>query len=389
MSSVNRRNFIKGSMLGASCAFLTAPALSNLSTRFENAVRPPKKFITRRLGQTGIELPVVSMGVMRADNPALVRGALQSGMVHLDTAHGYQKGKNETMLGEVLKDYPRDSFVIATKIPPDDRAAFLEKLDRSLERLQMKYVDILYLHGVTSRSGVLSPEMLDTMKTAKDSGKARHIGVSTHKNEPEVILAAIESNLFEVVLTAINFKQDHYPEVRKAVAQAAEKGIGIIGMKTMAGAFHDKEKTRPVNCKAALKWVLQDSNVTTAIPGITSFDMLAENAGVNEDLTMTDEEKGDLVLGKSDSGLYCQGCEQCVPRCTRGLPIPEIMRAYMYTYGYGDPRMAHALLSELAVPVNPCGACNSCTVSCAKSFPIVDRITDITRLTEVPVEFLS
>ena len=389
MSTINRRNFIKGSMLGASCAFLAPPALSNLSTRFENTARPPKKMIKRQLGKTGIELPVVSMGVMRADNPALVRGALQSGIVHLDTAHGYQKGKNETMLGEVLKDYPRDSFVIATKIPPDDRATFLERLDVSLQRLQMKYVDILYVHGVTSKSAVLSPEMLDTMKAARDSGKARHIGVSTHKNEPEVILAAIESNLFEVVLTAINFKQDHYPEVRKAIAQAAKEGIGIIGMKTMAGAFHDKDKTKPVNCRAALKWVLQDSNVTTTIPGITSFDMLAENAGVNEDLTLTDEEKGDLVLGKSESGLYCQGCEQCVPHCARELPIPEIMRAYMYTYGYGDPRMAHTLLSELAVPVNPCSACSSCNVVCAKGFSIVDRITDITRLTEVPVEFLS
>ncbi len=251
----------------------------------------PGKMITRRLGKTGIVLPVVSMGVMRADNPALVRAALESGMKHLDTAHGYQKGNNETMLGEVLKDYPRDSFVISTKVPPDGKDAFLENLDLSLKRLQMDYVDILYVHGLTSADDVLSAATLDALTAARESGKARHVGVSTHRNEPEVIRAAIRSGVYEVVLTSVNFKQDHYPEVKKAIAEAAAAGIGIIAMKTMAGAFHDKERTKPVNCKAALKWVLQDPNVTTAIPGITTFDQLTENAGVNNDLAMTEDEK--------------------------------------------------------------------------------------------------
>jgi hypothetical protein len=61
---------------------------------------PPR----RRLGRTGIEVPIVSMGVMNADNPNLVRAALDGGIFLLDTAHGYQEGRNEEMLGTVLKD---------------------------------------------------------------------------------------------------------------------------------------------------------------------------------------------------------------------------------------------------------------------------------------------
>jgi predicted aldo/keto reductase-like oxidoreductase len=388
MDTMDRRNFIKSSVMGASLSLLSSPL-----TAFARQAGPSPgargKIITRRLGKTGIELPVVSMGVMRADNPALVRAALESGMKHLDTAHGYQKGNNESMLGDVLKDHPRDSFVISTKVPPDAKDAFLASLDLSLKRLQMEYVDILYVHGLTSGDDVLSASTLEALTAARESGKARHVGVSTHRNEPEVIRAAVRSGVYEVVLTSVNFKQDHYPEVKRAIAEAAAAGVGIIAMKTMAGAFHDKERTKPVNCRAALKWVLQDENVTTAIPGITTFDQLADNSGVNNDLALTEDEKSSLIPGKSEGGLYCPGCPGCSDRCTRGLPVPEIMRAYMYTYGYGDARLAQDLLAGLRIDGNPCGECAECTVGCPRGFDLPVRVRDISRLTSVPSEFLG
>jgi predicted aldo/keto reductase-like oxidoreductase len=388
MDTMDRRNFIKSSVMGASLSLLSSPL-----TAFARQAGPSPgargKIITRRLGKTGIELPVVSMGVMRADNPALVRAALESGMKHLDTAHGYQKGNNESMLGDVLKDHPRDSFVISTKVPPDAKDAFLASLDLSLKRLQMEYVDILYVHGLTSGDDVLSASTLEALTAARESGKARHVGVSTHRNEPEVIRAAVRSGVYEVVLTSVNFKQDHYPEVKRAIAEAAAAGVGIIAMKTMAGAFHDKERTKPVNCRAALKWVLQDENVTTAIPGITTFDQLADNSGVNNDLALTEDEKSSLIPGKSEGGLYCPGCPGCSDRCTRGLPVPEIMRAYMYTYGYGDARLAQDLLAGLRINGNPCGECAECTVGCPRGFDLPVRVRDISRLTSVPSEFLG
>jgi predicted aldo/keto reductase-like oxidoreductase len=388
MNKMDRRNFIKSSVMGASLSLLSSP-LTAIARQAGPSPGARGKIITRRLGKTGIELPVVSMGVMRADNPALVRAALDSGMKHLDTAHGYQKGNNETMLGEVLKDHPRDSFVISTKVPPDAKEAFLASLDLSLQRLRMEYVDILYVHGLTSADDVVSASTLEALTAARKSGKARHVGVSTHRNEPDVIRAAVRSGVYEVVLTSINFKQDHYPEVKKAVAEAAAAGLGIIAMKTMAGAFHDKERTKPVNCRAALKWVLQDENVTTAIPGITTFDQLADNAGVNKDLALTEDEKSSLVPGKSEGGLYCPGCPGCTDRCTKGLPVPDIMRAYMYTYGYGDARLAQDLLAGLRIDADPCGECAECTVRCSRGFDLPARVRDISRLTSVPSEFLG
>ena len=164
-------------------------------------------------------------------------------------------------------------------------------MDLSLQRLQMDYVDILYLHGVSHREVALHPEFLDALRTLKQQGKIRFAGVSTHQSEPDVIEAITEDPVYDVVLTSYNFNQGHRDQVKEKIALAAGKGIGIIAMKTMAGGFMDKERNLPVNCRAALKWVLQDPNVHTTIPGITSFDQLTENTGVMENLEMTEEEK--------------------------------------------------------------------------------------------------
>jgi aryl-alcohol dehydrogenase-like predicted oxidoreductase len=396
---IGRRNFIKSALIGASGTFAGASSIAS-QTKLTDPENP--KIITRKLGSTGIELPVVSMGVMRSDNPNLVRAALKAGIKHFDTAHGYQGGNNEVMLGEVLKEYPRDSFVIGTKIGPDhfDRTtetygpgltkeSIIEKFETSLQRLQMDYVDILYLHGGRSEKQILNETVVDAFTEIKKQGKARHLGISTHSNEPEVIQIIVDNGIYEIVLTAINFKQDHVNKIKEKIALAAEKGIGIIGMKTMAGAYMDREKTMPINCKAALKWVLQDPNIHTTIPGITNIEQLTENISVMEDLNLTEEEKNHLEEARLSAGLFCDGCMECIATCKKRLPVNDIMRAFMYTYGYARIDKAYALLDEIEIPDNLCDDCSICPVVCRKGFNVRDKIADVVRLKKVPREFIS
>lgn len=395
MAQFDRRGFLKTSLVAASGAVLSG----SLHARAIGGPAAPQPAVavkhTRKLGRTGLVLPIVSMGVMRSDNPGLVRAALDKGIRHLDTAHGYQKGMNEVMLGKFLADVPRDSYVISTKVPVEsgDSAAairtWLGRVELSLQRLKMDHVDILYLHSTTSKDDTCAPAMLDALQQAKDKGYTRFLGVSTHRNEPDVIDAAVECGVYDVVLTAVNFKQDHYPSVKAAIGRAAKAGVGIVGMKTMAGGFFDREKTKPINCKAALKFVLQDPNVTTTIPGITSFDQLDENASVNQDLAMTEEEQDALAAGRLEGGLYCQGCEHCVAGCLRNLAIPDYMRAFMYAYGYRDLAMARNVLNDHDGANDPCHGCDSCSASCVKGFPVRERIADIRRVGSIPEEFLS
>ncbi|RLD31761.1 MAG: oxidoreductase, partial [Bacteroidetes bacterium] len=96
----NRRGFLKSSVIGATGLVAGQSVLAGTPGKYLLEEEKKGKIIYRTLGRTDIKLPIVSMGVMRADTPNLVRAALAKGVTHLDTAHGYQNGKNEEMLGE-------------------------------------------------------------------------------------------------------------------------------------------------------------------------------------------------------------------------------------------------------------------------------------------------
>jgi predicted aldo/keto reductase-like oxidoreductase len=401
-NELKRRMFLKQGLTGLAAVGAVPGALKAAALGAGATGPAAAKPIVRTLGRTGLQVPVVSMGVMNADNPAVIQAALETGIVLLDTAAGYQRGRNEQMIGQVVAGRPRESFMIATKVPGPNREkslqglegealekAFLAKFDECLKRLGLAHVEVLYLHNTSAAEHVQNPVLIGALQKAKKAGKARFVGITTHSNEPAVIRATVETKAYDVILTAYNFRQDYRDDLRKAVAEAAAAGLGVVAMKTQAGAYWDKEKQQPINMRAALKWVLNDPNVATAIPGFTTFDQLKEDWSVVTDITLTSQELKDLRLGEQVAGLYCQQCRRCVPGCPKGLPIPDLMRSYMYAYGYRNLQAAHELVGSLDLAENPCGSCASCTAVCAKGFDIADRVRDISRLRAVPGDFFA
>ena len=398
MKKINRRDFLRSSVAGLG-SFFVLPAVDQRAEEQKGDRRKgPRKFAYRTLGKTGIRLPVITMGVMNSDNPNLIRAALDAGMVHLDTAHGYMRGKNEEVIGGVIKGRPRDSFVIGTKIylPRDESTGlhketatqefFLSRLDTSLNRLGLDYVDILYHHSVWKRDSAFYEPALKALEKAKKDGKVRLAGITTHRNEPEVIHAAVDSKFYEVVQIAYNHRQKHAPQIREALAKAGSAGLGVVAMKTLGGGEKSLGKTE---ARAALKWILQDPNVHTIIAGFTTFDQLELDLSVMEDLTLKPAKKSQLEQMRMTAGLYCQGCEECLKSCPQKLPIPDLMRGYMYLYGYRNLGEAQDVVLSLTLPHQVCQDCGSCSVKCASGFDVSARIRDVIRLREVPAEFLS
>lgn len=394
-AGIGRRDFLKS----------TATSLGGFAYLSASLTRPsdgPDKFEgTRMLGRTGFRLPIVSMGVMNTDNPQLVRAALDAGYVFLDTAQGYQRGTNEAMLGEILKGRPRNSFMIATKASlPKDQAtggygpdateeAYTKKIDTSLKSLRLDHVDVYHHHGTWTREATLHEPILSALQKAKKAGKIRAIGVSTHRNEPTVIDAAVESKVYDVVLTAYNFRQQHAAEVQKAIAGAAGAGLGVVAMKSMGGNVRGAYASGQIDARACIKWVLQDPNVHTVICGFTTFDQMTLDMTILKDLTLSAVEREQLRKASVDAGLYCQGCGGCVGQCAQGLPIPDLMRAHMYLYGYRNLVATQDLVFSLALPREVCGDCGACPVACANRWNLKDRIRDIVRLRAVPASFLA
>ena len=392
---IGRRDFMKSSVAGLG-------SFVYLSSNEKKEEKNPKErqFIYRTLGKTGIKTPVIGMGMIQPSNPALVRAALDAGITHFDsTGMPAVQENNLKMFAEVTKGRPRESFIIGVKVPfPTDPAtglyntgevtteAFLKKFEFSLKCLNMEYVDAVYHYAVARKESVFYEPIMKAMEKIKKEGKTRFLGISTHMNVPEVVQAAANSNFYEIIIAAYNIKQKNYLQVREAIGKATGAGLGVVAIKVIRGGLKEGEK--PVNPKASLKWVLQDPNVHATIPAFATFEDMNVDLSVMDDLTLTDPEKEDLKRAASTAGLYCQGCGQCVKQCIAKLPIPDLMRAYMYAYGYRQPALAKNLIVSLGLPRQICQDCSSCPVECLNRWKVAGKIRDIVRLRDVPAEFL-
>ncbi|KAA6303555.1 MAG: L-glyceraldehyde 3-phosphate reductase [Candidatus Ordinivivax streblomastigis] len=387
---MNRRKFLGFSVLA------TAGAIVNPPTAFASVQRTKEKeFIpTRVLGKTGLTIPILSMGVMRADNPSVVRAAYKAGLTFFDTAHGYQNGKNEEMLGAFFKDKDRNSFFIATKgkANPDSEhfeTEYEELLNTSLRRLQMDYVDIFYAHAIDNIEQVNHPKLTTLLKKFKEEGKIKHIGFSTHANKPEQIDAAIEAGIYEVILISYNFKLNILPELDQAIQRGVDAGIGFVAMKTMVGGTTDAEGEQKIDGAACLRWVWKNPNITTAIPGFTGFDLLDNCLEAAYFPQLNDKDKLYLAGLQENEMLYCQNCEKCVDDCQKHLTvIPSIMRAYMYNYGYRQPSLSKETLAELQLTGSECSDCKACSVRCPSGFNVAEKIASISPIIHVPDAYL-
>ncbi|MEW6368813.1 MAG: aldo/keto reductase [Acidobacteriota bacterium] len=399
----SRREFIKAGLVGMAGLSQLPSALAVESTSRGGGERQHRS-VYRTLGRTGIRVPVVGMGALAAPN--LVQAALDAGAAHFDTAHRYGGGLHEAMLGNALKGRTRDSFVIGTKIygardnrtglipknvtPSEYQALFRQQTDESLRRLNVDYVDILYLHGSENVELLSMPVVKDVMQEIKRQGKARALGVSIHKTDLPMLRSIIDQKIYDVVLAIYNFRQPNRDEVTRALAEATGAGLGVVAMKVMAGLYWDKERKIPINTKAALKWALQNENVQSAIPGASNLDEVAQDVSVMDDLRLTPEEEADLRWGERNgvAGLFCDQCGRCRAECRNHLDIPTAMRSYMYAYGYRNPGQAKETLQMLARDDIACRACPSCSVVCPLGLPVSPRLRDIARVLDVPDELL-
>ena len=110
---------------------------------------------------------------------------------------------------------------------------------------------------------------------------------------------------------------------------------------------------------------------------------------VMENPALTNADKAQLQWAAFQTGLYCQGCGQCLLQCRRKLPIPDLMRAYMYVYGYRNLSHSQDLLLSLNLPLRVCGDCDECPVKCSIGFNVSRKIRDVVRLRDVPAEFIA
>jgi len=335
----------------------------------------------RTLGRTGLKVTTVGFGCMITSDPSVIERAADIGINYFDTARGYQGGNNERMVGAALKG-KRKSVYISTKTGARDKEGALSDLETSLRELGTDYLDIWYLHGRANPSQI-TDELLEAQQTAKKQGKVRFTGVSTHRGQQGLLPWLAEQGHMDVVLVAYNFTMDERMEA--AVETAAKAGMGVVGMKVMAGGFRRPRPGDPTQEKlkrsgamlAALKWVIKNPHVHTTIPSITDMDQLDENLKAMPESFGAAEVK--LLARQLDyiAPFYCRMCGECKASCAKGLPVEDILRHVAYADGYGQYLLGREEFLKLGseVVAARCGDCEHCTVKCPFGVQVSARLS--------------
>ncbi len=376
---MSRRNFIKAGMVGTATALVAPPAFADTLQQLGGSERFAfPQPVYRTLGRTGLKITVVSFGAMLTPEPEVIRIAIEQGLNYIDTARKYMGGKNEETVGKAVKGM-RDKVYIASKTRPESKtkAEIILDVETSLKALGTDHIDVIQLHNLTDRERIFNSETREALTLMKKQGKVRFCGVTTHKNEVEVLNALTDDpdRFFDTCLVKYNFKSDK--NVSAAIDRAAMAGIGIIAMKTQAGGYDTSNWGRISPHQAALKWALQNPRVTAAIPGMKDLSQLKEDIAVmGMPFTYADIRRLERYA-EAIAPFYCNFCGTCESRCPRGVEISTINRALMYADGgYHELSLARATYAEVPehATAAACIDCAGCAARCVYGIDIAAKM---------------
>lgn len=272
-----------------------------------------------RFGSTGMEVSRTGFGALPiqriSDDDAveILHSAFDAGITFYDTAIGYPTSERKLGIAFAGK---RDKIVITTKSPAKDGKTLMENLEQSLRDLKTDYIDVYQFH--------LAPKchkpgeedgLFEAMTKAKEQGKVRHIGITTHKRP--VALEAARSGLYESIQFPFSYLSDE--KDHELVRLCEEKKIGYIAMKALSGGLI-------TNARAAVAYMRQFGGVIP-IWGVQRMSEMKEFIALSNDPPTLDDELNAVIAKDREelAGNFCRSCGYCMP-CPAGIELFQICR---------------------------------------------------------------
>jgi predicted aldo/keto reductase-like oxidoreductase len=380
---IDRRTFLKNTLQGSIALGLAMAGMptSLADTGSGGEEAEPRIRQYRVLGRTGLKVSDIGAGTYTLTNPQVLSYSLDLGVNLIATSptYGFQ-GKAEQTVGEAIRLRRRD-VVLITKWPSStsySKERMLESLEESLTRLQTDYVDCIMLHSVDEPGRISDPEVLRAFRQAKEQGRVRFLGVSSHSaNMPLMMEQAVDAGTFDVLLLAYNFGE--YPDLTRILGKAHARGVGVVAMKTLKGASReDQERFRTPNGtlrQAAFRWVLSNPQVSGLLAAMNSFREVRESVGASGHPLSQEEQTLLQRYTQLTSRRYCRiGCGHCAGACEHKIPIADILRFRMYSLQYGLETGVAAEYRDLGAKslASACFACRDprCASRCPFELPV-------------------
>jgi predicted aldo/keto reductase-like oxidoreductase len=377
---INRRNFLKTAGLvgvGSVIAAAKANAADANGPNVPAAQPPVQKVPKRKLGKTGVEVPVLSLGLGRPAEPAVLRQSLDWGINHWDTSLAAGNGTSEQSIGEFIAKNPdrRKDIFLVTKENKSKTTDDLEKcLQTSLKQLNTSYIDLYFGVYMVNDMVRFTDDVKKWAENTKKRGLIKYFGFSTHQNMPQCLMAASKLDWIDAIQTKYDFRLMQDAQMQDAVEACHKAGIGLIAMKTQA--MRQRNATADANVAAAeaeadkkmlahflekgftegqakIKAVMDDQRISTVCSSMTSTTMLMTNIAVALDKTKLAAEDMDVLrqYAQATRSGYCAGCAHICGPAASGVPVSDIMRALMYHDSYGDIAQAKAVFAEFPADV--------------------------------------
>ncbi|MHA1481409.1 MAG: aldo/keto reductase [Candidatus Thorarchaeota archaeon] len=368
----------------------------------------------RTLGRTGIKTSILGFGCMRLPTTEpdgtidrenaikLIRDGIDNGITYVDTAWPYHKGESEVVLGLALKEGYRERVTLVTKCPvrwPDfsEPEHFDERLDEQLRRLDEEYLDFYLFHALDKKTWeekVLGMNLIERALKAKEDGKIKHLGFSFH-DKPEVLKEIIDSGHFDLMLVQYNIVDQVNHEM---INYAGEKGLAVAIMGPVAGGrlagneLPDEMKDwltpgRQNYVDLALRFVFSNPNVSVALSGMGSEEVLEDNLSIasGEDYNNLSVKEKESVTKIADRfkelcDVVCTGCKYCEP-CPNEVGISFIFAALQRYQIYGSREHAKHIYGVIGnvrwapkANAEACVECGECLEKCPQNIEIIEQL---------------
>ena len=358
----------------------------------------------KQYGNTDMRVSAIGMGAMRYNDEDVKAGNLskcadivlyahQKGINFFDSAPFYCNDKSEEITGMALSQLPRDSFYISSKVnmgvyggtfSPD---AFRSRLETSLKRLKVDYLDFYYLWCLLDLGSFEKQYdlMYNSFQKAKEEGLIRNITFSSHMQGSQ-LENVIATDAFKGML--IGYNALNYRFRQAGIRAAYDKGMGIVVMNPLGGGLipnnpdvfrYLTEGTDLNVAQAALRFVASHKEITVTLCGFTTKEHVDDAVTAVENLV--EKPAAEIYNEYEAKGMtlnnLCTGCGYC-KSCPQDIDIPKYMDAY------NEKLLGNSIASRLkghwGIPASKaaeCIQCGQCEALCTQHLPIMDRLAEI------------
>lgn len=331
--------------------------------------------------------------------------AIENGINYFDTAWGYHHGESELVCGELLSEYPRESFYLASKFPGYDvsnMGKVAEIFERQLEKCRVDYFDFYLFHNLCEKNvdGYLDEKfgIYDYLMKQKAAGRIKHLGFSTHGSLHTMkrFLEAYGKDM-EFCQLQINWLDWDFQNAKAKVELVHSYGIPVWVMEPVRGGSLTKldpehearlKSLRPEATLAewAFRFLQTLDGMVVTLSGMSNFEQLKENIATYSEAKPLNETEMAVLLGIAEektkkTALPCTSCRYCTEHCPMGIDIPwliELYNEHVFSEGGFIAPMALDAIEEGKRP-SDCLGCRACEEVCPQGIKISEMMSDFVK----------